>query len=81
MKLMCISNKWESDENRQYDITIGKVYEDLFDIIDDSNNRVKKGTFGKYIVTNDKGRTSTYGDKSFMPLDKWREEKLKEIGI
>ena len=64
---MCISNR--GPLSRSLKLTVGKVYEAT---IDQHNN---------YSLSNDLGAFNIYPKKLFTPLDEWRQEKLKEIGI
>ena len=75
MKMMCISNTsylitvGKGPLSRSLKLTVGKVYEAT---IDQHNN---------YSLRNDLGAFNIYPKKLFIPLDEWRYEKLKEIGI
>lgn len=76
MKLMCISNEtsnWchllDGISWPRLKLTPGKVYEGNTD------------THGNYVVVNDIGIKNVYSTKTLIPLDEWRKEKLKEIGI
>ena len=72
---MCISNTTKLYDvgrgplSRLLKLTVGKVYEAT---IDQHNN---------YSLRNDLGAFNIYPKKLFIPLDEWRYEKLKEIGI
>ena len=68
MKLICISNSNRNDRLR-LNLTVGKVYDGEID------------DWGSYIVRNDAGEINPYSKRTFITLDEWREEKLKEIGI
>ncbi len=70
---MCISNRVLDETtnplSRLLKLTVGKVYDVT---IDQHKN---------YSLRNDIGAFNTYPKNLFIPLDEWRKEKLKEIGI
>jgi hypothetical protein len=70
MKLICISNGGTYNENTRLNITIGKVYDGVIE-----------EKYGRYLVTREDGSVRSYSNKCVIPLDEWRERKLKEIGI
>ena len=34
-----------------------------------------------YSITNDEGKTVKYNSKLFMPIEEWREKRVKSLGI
>ena len=68
---MCISNGGTYNENTRLDITIGKVYDGV----------KEKEYKGRYLVTREDGSVRSYSNECVIPLDEWRESKLKELGI
>jgi len=67
MKVVCINNT--KDDVKVTNLTLGKVYDSL--------------NINKYriVIVNDKGVKEWYNNELFISLDKWREIKLKELGI
>jgi hypothetical protein len=74
MKVICID---DYDLNgRTVKLTPGKIY-DVY-----KQNGVYLVHFNKsWVVTNDSGIERWYHDDVLMPLEKWREIRLKELGI
>lgn len=77
MKLICID---DYDLNgRKVELTYGKIYNVDFTLgrplhYEDTREDA-------WVVTNDVGMQRWYYNDVLMPLEKWREIKLKEIGI
>lgn len=68
MRVICISN---IEEDKELDLVVGKVYEIQ-----------SKHTSTYYLIKSNEPNEFTYYDMNlFMPLDKWRELQLNEIGI
>ena len=69
MKVICID---DYDLNgRKVKLTPGKIYD--VDLHLDHNE--------SWAITNDAGIKRWYHDDVLMPLEKWREIRLKELGI
>jgi len=79
MKVICIDNI--QSDGRTVKLTPGKIY-DVY-----KRNGVYLVHFNKdcegisWVVTNDSGIERWYHDDVLMPLDKWRDNQLKELGI
>jgi len=79
MKVICIDNI--QSDGRTVKLTPGKIY-DVY-----KQNGVYLVHFNKdcegisWVVTNDSGIERWYHDDVLMPLDKWRDNQLKELGI
>ncbi len=67
MKVVCIKNTYKGTH---MDLTYGKAYEVIDRVLLQNDT---------YQITNDKGALAWYDREVAMPLDEWREEKLKEI--
>ena len=77
MKLICIDD-YDLD-GRKVELTHGKIYNVDFTLgrpLHYEDNREDA-----WVVTNDAGMQRWYYNDVLMPLEKWREIKLKEIGI
>jgi hypothetical protein len=83
MKVVCIDDrklspfylgKWWS---RIGGITTGKIY----DAIDQAALLQTKNKASTYKIIDDNGQPTWYNDDVLMPLEKYRELKLKELGI
>ena len=72
MMLVCVNNE-KSGRFGTLPITVGKIYEGF---IEDFGN----GTT-YYLIEDDGGYTRTYDSARFFTIDRWRESRLKEIGI
>ena len=66
MKVICIDNHLDRDE---LDLTQGKIY----DVIQTSVEM--------YLIKDDSGDRCWYYNDVLMPLEKWREIRLKELNI
>ena len=75
MKVICIdnhpkrpglSNLFDRDE---LDLTLGKTYD------------VIKTSPDMYLIKDDSGDRCWYNKNAVIPIDEWREKKLREIGI
>jgi hypothetical protein len=75
MKLICID---DYDLNgRKVELTYGKIYN-----VDLQDNQLNPSEDGEaWVVTNDAGMQRWYYNDVLMPLEKWREIQLKELGI
>ena len=69
MKVICINN-YINGYNAK--LTIGKIYESKFKLIHDKNS---------WLIINDDGVEMWYSKNFLMPLDDYRNMKLKELGI
>ena len=71
MKLICID---DYDLNgRKVELTYGKIYN-----VDLHYEDTREDA---WVVTNDAGMQRWYYNDVLMPLEKWREIQLKELGI
>ena len=76
MRVICISN---IEEDKELDLVVGKVYEIQSQYISTENY---EKIFTYYLIKSNEPNEFTYYDMNlFMPLDKWRELQLNEIGI
>ena len=67
--VICINNE-KSDGFGALPITVGKIYEGFIE------------DFGiYYLIEDDLGYTRGYDSARFLTIEKWRESRLKEIGI
>jgi hypothetical protein len=66
MKVVCVR-----DVVKTSDLTTGKVYDSYSE--DELGERI--------LIVNDKGVKEWYNSRLFIPLDKWRELQLNELGI
>ena len=75
MKVICIDNI--QSDGRTVKLTPGKIY----DV--DSHYDLEEGHIDReaWVVTNDTGIQRWYYNDVLMPLEKWREIRLKELGI
>lgn len=73
MKVVCINNT--KDDVKVTNLTLGKVYDSL------NINKHRGSTLPIIVIVNDKGVKEWYNNELFISLDKWREIKLKELGI
>ncbi len=69
MKVICLNDYDLS--GRKVRLTPGKIYD--VDLHLDHNE--------SWAITNDAGIKRWYDKDVLMPLEKWRERKLKELGI
>jgi hypothetical protein len=69
MKLICIDD-YDLD-GRKVELTYGKIY----------NVDLHSEDGEAWVVTNDAGMQRWYYNDVLMPLEKWREIQLKELGI
>ena len=73
MKVVCIT--------KVYNLTLDKTYV----VIDDPylifRSGILHGHSGIYLIINDMGQPTWCNDDILMPLEKWRESKLIELGI
>lgn len=85
MKVVCIKNTYKGTH---MDLTYGKVYEVIdqhpfqINVAAITLNKMKKKIEHQiYQIDNDKGALTWYDREVVMPLDEWREERLKELGV
>ena len=69
MKVVCIDDYTLSSGKKIKGLTVGNIY----DVID-FTERIT-------LIIDDNGVTNWYNDRSLMPLEKYRELKLEELGI
>ena len=75
MKVVCVNNS-EMDgamESRAAELTIGKVYEALGDMVSPNDS--------VFNIINDIGNRGTYYFGRFVTLDEARHEKLEKLGL
>ena len=70
MKVVCVDDYTLSSYKKIRGLTVGKIYDADCDI-----------TKSIYLITDDNGQPTWYNDDVLMPLEKYRELKLKELGI
>jgi hypothetical protein len=73
MKVVCIDDYCLKGYRYKVKLTYGKSY-DVLDIVPLSNTR-------EYKIMNDLGLTAWYSNDVVMPLEEWRLEQLKELGV
>jgi hypothetical protein len=72
MKVVCINDHTLS-------IALGKIYDvNKFGLRINFENTMQ---INLYQIINDNGKTTWYSEDVLMPLEKYRELKLKELGI
>ncbi len=72
MKVVCIDNTTLTSGKLIKGLTVGKIY-DVIDFIH-SSPWVSQ-------IVDDNGEKHWFNDEVLMPLEKWRELQLKELGI
>ena len=72
MKVVCIDDYTLSSGKKISGLTLGKIY-DVIDFIQSSPWVTE--------IIDDNGNSNWYNDGVLMPLEKYRELKLKELGI
>jgi hypothetical protein len=72
MKVVCIDDYTLSSGKKINGLTLGKIY-DVIDFIQSSPWVTE--------IIDDNGNSNWYNDDVLMPLEKYRELKLKELGI
>ena len=75
MKVVCINDYNLSSGEKIFGLTVGKIY-DITDSLIPKNIR-----FSPWEIIDDNGNCNWYNDSVLMPLEKYRELKLKELGI
>ncbi len=76
MKVVCINNKTRN-------LTVGKIYDAIdeskteYKTLDSNTIRINKASTYKIIDNN--GQPDWYSEDVLMPLEKYRELKLKEL--
>ena len=74
MKVVCIDDHTLSSGKKIVGLTVGKIY--------DAHSDISGYTLGvAYRIVDDNGHIHWYIDDVLMPLEKYRELKLKELGI
>lgn len=77
MKVVCIDDRKLSPfylGKKIGGLTTGKIY----DVMGEGKTKNKAST---YLIVDDNGQPTWYNDGVLMPLEKYRELKLKELGI
>jgi hypothetical protein len=69
MKVVCIDDHTLSSGRKIKGLTTGKIYD------------VKDGVRESYRIVDDNGEPNWYNYDVLIPLDKYRELKLNELGI
>ena len=72
MKVVCIDDHTLSSGKKIDGLTVGKIYE----VID-----FTQSSPWVYEIIDDNGQPTWYNDSVLMPLEKYRELKLNELGI
>ena len=72
MKVVCIDDYTLSSGKKISGLTLGKIY-DVIDFIQSSPWVTE--------ILDDNGNSNWYNDGVLIPLEKYRELKLKELGI
>ena len=72
MKVVCIDDYTLSGGRKIDGLTLGKIY-DVIDFVQSSPWVTE--------IIDDNGNCNWYNDSVLMPLEKYRELKLKELGI
>lgn len=72
MKVVCIDDHTLSSGKKIDGLTVGKIY-DITDFVQSSP--------WIYEIIDDNGQPTWYNDSVLMPLEKYRELKLNELGI
>ena len=71
MKVVCVDNFLLRDGVKVSNLTPGKVYDSYSQEYWDK----------RILIVNDKSVKEWYNNELFIPLHKWRELRLNEIGI
>lgn len=71
MKIVCIKDF--KSQGLQYELTKDKVYESL--------SEPKWASEDAYFLMCDRGFVSAYNKSSFVTLEEYRSNKIKELGI
>ena len=78
MKVICIRDRvpfqYSQPGYREWELTIGKAYDVLLQWKDNNKETI-------YFIRDDSGDQYWYSNIAVMPIDEWREMKLKDIGI
>jgi hypothetical protein len=72
MKVICIDDTTLSGKTLR-GLTINKIY--------DAVQKSGSGSNSVFEITDDDGYIMMYNNTILMPLDKWRQIQLKELGI
>lgn len=70
MKVVCIDDHTLSSGKKIDGLTVGKIYD-----------AVNKNLEFTYLITDDNGQPTWYSEDVLMPLEKYRELKLNDLGI
>ncbi len=73
MKAICIRKSHPG--YCKWDLTPGKTY----DVLEQGKDNNTEEPI--YLIQDDEGNTYWYSKITVMPIDEWREKRLKEIGI
>jgi hypothetical protein len=85
MKVVCIDDYTLSGGRKINGLTTGKIYDAIdeskteYKTLDSNTIRINKAS--TYKIIDDNGQPTWYNDDVLMPLEKYRELKLKELGI
>lgn len=69
MKVVCIDDHTLSSGKKIHGLTVGKIYD------------VRIRDYNNSQIEDDNGQPTWYSDDVLMSLEKYRELKLKELGI
>ncbi len=72
MKVVCIDNTTLTSGKLIKELTPGKTYD--VDLMGGDTNKV-------YRIVDDSGQKNWYNDEILLPLEKYRDLKLKELGV
>jgi hypothetical protein len=91
MKVVCIDDYTLSSGRKINGLTVGKIYDAIdeskteyktLDLGKDSNsNTIRINKASTYKIIDDNGQPTWYSEDVLMSLEKYRELKLKELGI
>lgn len=74
MKVVCIDDYTLSSGKKISGLTVGKIYE-----VNDGLGHWESET--SYLILDDNGQPTWYNDDVLMPLEKYRELRLNDLGI
>ena len=85
MKVVCIDDYTLSGGRKINGLTTGKIYDAIdeskteYKTLDSNTIRINKAS--TYKIIDDNGKPTWYNDSVLMPLEKYRELKLNELGL
>jgi hypothetical protein len=75
MKVVCIDDHTLSSGKKIDGLTVGKIY-DITDFVQSSIENIR---FSPWEIIDDNGNCNWYNDSVLMPLEKYRDLKLKDL--